>query len=452
MNRFAIIFMLLMILCSFVISAKAQQQNRISLFPVWNAQGKEGFIDLYGKVIIEPVRGEVTAFSEGLAAVNVNGKWGFIDAAGKLVIKPQFHAAFSFSDGVAAVYEAGEPPRKCGYINGTGQFVIKPQSAFSCRAFNEGFAVVDVYNEQAGESLSGYINKKGEIAIGGSFALAENFSEGLARVDDFNNTYFINKEGERVIDLSRYGGTDTLSDEYDPAGSFSEGLAEVGIKIYSRYGYARYGFVNKKGKVVFELPEEFTVEGMFRKGRALVLRRTTQKVKVRLADGEIIKMNVEVAVYGYIDRTGKLIIKPRFSDAMDFSDGLAVVEIGKSNPSNRRDLAGSAVESAFNEADRKAWACIDRAGRVVIKKCGAPLSQDEIKQKFSGYGEGFGQGFVNGLFFNEIVLGDENQTQKVFGYMNKQGKYVWLTPEAKKVLSAVWLKENFIGPTLSSNK
>ena len=35
----------------------------------------------------------------------------------------------------------------------------------------------------------------------------------------------------------------------------------------------------------------------------------------------------EGGLYGYIDRTGKMIIKPQFVDARDFSEGLARVTI-----------------------------------------------------------------------------------------------------------------------------
>ncbi len=48
--------------------------------------------------------------------------------------------------------------------------------------------------------------------------------------------------------------------------------------------------------------------------------------------------------------------------------------------------------------------------------------------------------FKNGLAFQ--VLYD---SPNVFGYMNKQGKYVWISPGAKKYLSAAWLKKYYIG-------
>jgi sensor histidine kinase regulating citrate/malate metabolism len=45
----------------------------------------------------------VSAFKEGLAAVNSAGEWGYIDKAGQLVIKPEFNSAYEFSGGIAEV-------------------------------------------------------------------------------------------------------------------------------------------------------------------------------------------------------------------------------------------------------------------------------------------------------------------------------------------------------------
>lgn len=43
------------------------------------------------------------AFHEGLAAVEINGKWGFIDTTGKIVIEPKYYLVNDFSEGLASV-------------------------------------------------------------------------------------------------------------------------------------------------------------------------------------------------------------------------------------------------------------------------------------------------------------------------------------------------------------
>ena len=57
---------------------------------------------------------------------------------------------------------------------------------------------------------------------------------------------------------------------------------------------------------------------------------------------------------GYIDKTGKFIIKPAFVRADDFNDGLAVVKIGI-----KTDIQGTKME--YKEG------VIDKLGRYVVE-------------------------------------------------------------------------------------
>lgn len=70
--------------------------------------GKYGFIDKTGKLMIALRYDGARGFEEGLAAVQQNDKWGFIDRTGKIVIAPQYDDAFGFSEGLANVQQNGE--------------------------------------------------------------------------------------------------------------------------------------------------------------------------------------------------------------------------------------------------------------------------------------------------------------------------------------------------------
>lgn len=436
---------LLALLSSFSPAFSQEERAARPLFVVWDERGKYGFIDGAGRVVIKPQFDAALPFTEGLAAVSLDSKWGFIDSSGRVVVPLSYYAASPFSDGVAAVTIKEGEARSCGYIDRAGQFVIKPQNRFVCREFNEGFAQIGVYSEQWHETLAGYINKLGEQALGGPFVRADPFSEGLARVIAYQTSVFINAQGETVINLKGYAGNDTFGDEYEPVGSFSEGLAEVGIKSPFRAGYYRYGYVNKRGQVVFKLPESIRGVSAFRQGRALIFQEKTERVRFDVGGGEVITQNVDVSAYGYIDKTGRVVIAARFSDAEDFSDGLAAVKTGKPQPSNRRDLKGSAAEASFRD-DAGSWSCINPYGRVVINRCGEPLSDKELNERFPRFGTGFGKGFTGGLFFSKTYAGGNRAGQErkpLYGYMNKSGRYVWIQPHGKNVTPPVWWLDNY---------
>ncbi len=64
----------------------------------FSLNGKWGFADTKGKVVIEPAYENARSFSNGLAAVCVDGLWGFIDKEGTMVIPCQFLDADYFSE------------------------------------------------------------------------------------------------------------------------------------------------------------------------------------------------------------------------------------------------------------------------------------------------------------------------------------------------------------------
>ncbi len=86
-----------------------------------NTDGKWGYTKrLNNEIIVRPQYDSAKGFKEGLAAVKLNGKWGFIDKTGKVVIPFQFSEAWSFAEGLAAVKLNG----KLGFISKSGKVVI----------------------------------------------------------------------------------------------------------------------------------------------------------------------------------------------------------------------------------------------------------------------------------------------------------------------------------------
>ncbi|MGZ8845869.1 MAG: WG repeat-containing protein [Pyrinomonadaceae bacterium] len=424
MAAFFVVALLLSINC---IHGHAQASTQAKRFVIWDDSGKFGYIDEMGRVMIKPQFDRAYPFTEGLAAVSIENKSGFIDTSGKVVVPLQYHATFPFSDGVAAVLTVEGTGYPCAYINHANEFVIKPQANLSCTQFQEGFAVVEEYDRSLEESYSTYLNKEGRTGVIGHLSAGKPFSEGLALVEDFSKWFFVNREGQTVIDLRPKRTAHPLDDEYEPAGSFREGLALVGITKGGTSGYSRFAYMNRKGQMVFKLPDNYWADGDFHDGRAEVYVTQSRRVRVKV-DGEVFNDTDDLSARGFIDRTGRLVIPARFSRVDDFSEGLAVVRVGHGLPIDDYNISAERWEHEYADNEAKYYSCIDLHGRVVIEKCGEPLSNDEIAEHFQLFGRAFGRGFVDGLFFSKTAGRVGGKLKTVYGYMNRQGKFVWIQP------------------------
>lgn len=111
---------------------------------------------------------------------------------------------------------------------------------------------------------------------------------GLAMVNEFGKRGYINTEGKIIIPL-----------KYDAAEPFSGGIAHVTNK--------KFHFIDKKGNTIFSLPDSLT-GGIF--NEELVMVSNGYK-------------------YGYMDKTGKIIIPLVYDFTIRFSEGLAAVKKNK---------------------------------------------------------------------------------------------------------------------------
>lgn len=138
---------------------------------VWEKGKGEGFIDKNDITVIPLMYNNVDEFHEGLAAVKLNKKWGYIDKQGKVVIPFVYERVREFSEGLAAV----EPvfTKGFGYINKKGELVI-PVQFTSAYSFEDGVALVStatqsaLHIDKAGKFLDG--NAKNESPIAASKA------------------------------------------------------------------------------------------------------------------------------------------------------------------------------------------------------------------------------------------------------------------------------------------
>ena len=69
--------------------------------------GKWGYVDIKGKIVIEPQFEKAKSFANGLAGVCVNDKWGFIDETGAIVVEPIFLDVDYFNEKGKCMVETG---------------------------------------------------------------------------------------------------------------------------------------------------------------------------------------------------------------------------------------------------------------------------------------------------------------------------------------------------------
>ena len=87
--------------------------------------GKWGYVNDVGEIVVENIYDDAKSFSYGLAAVKKDGKWGFIDTDGNLVIDHQFSdVGYMSSDGICPV-RTDMPEEKAEHEDGETPEIIE---------------------------------------------------------------------------------------------------------------------------------------------------------------------------------------------------------------------------------------------------------------------------------------------------------------------------------------
>ncbi len=408
-------------------------------FKIWDKDGNDAFIDVDGNPVLNPELNGRREFSDGLAPFSSGGKWGYVNEKGEVVIKPRwndlkgydFPAVTPFHEGLAAVIEGAMCyseddsdyfAYKCGYINTKGEYVIAPKFRQSCGAFSDGLARISVDFKggeyEAGKGWIGFMNKQGKWAFERRFYDVGDFHDGFALV-----------RSEPKVSV-KIPGTNSPGDNPDPKlfylidtngrkvenkkdcrwrYEFHEGLAMIDKENNQK------AFINEQCEEVFRLSPDLKTDAYYflYKGYS-----GDWAYSAYFSEGllPVYKLIGKARFFGYLDRTGKTVIDFKYADATPFSDGLAGVKIvNKDN--------APATDNFY----------INRKGEIVLKNT-----------------RGFAP-FYNGLAFHYLAtwtISERPNARNIRGYMNKRGKYVWLSPGAQTHLDKDWIRENYIGPKL----
>jgi hypothetical protein len=349
----------------------------VGLFPFREGKKKWGYINRRGEVVIKPRFEYAHEFSEGLAHVFTEKGVGCIDEHGKLLFILAYNPDLidwidPFKEGLAAF----SVNHKCGFFDRQGKVVIPPKFDHTY-GFSEGRAAVlagakwlRFPEPTPTDGKWGFIDKTGRLVIPTQYDYVggHGFSDGLALVSSGNGYAYLDRNGKAVLTFP----DKPKSPKFDifPSG-FSEKLARVSTSSQR----SRYGFIDRTGK--FAIKPRFHRARDFKEGLAAV------------AVGE---------KWGYVNRTGRIVIKPRFEEAQDFSEGLAAIRRGKR------------------------WYYINKQGKVVIPppaKRDREIPWNDVKS-FSG---GLARVHVGGTFERPHDA-SPHWTRGAWFYIDRKGKIV----------------------------
>lgn len=249
-----------------------------------------GYINEHGEVVIEPIYEDAKVFREGLApvAVEYGSPLHFINSAGETVFETDYIITSGFNEGLAAVVVISDPFYMNGnieFIDSTGKTVLRLEDrydVFSSIFFNDGYTLV-----KRAEGYS-YIDKSGDPAFGAIFPDARHFSEGAAGVG------IIGEYGIRQYGFIDQSGDMLVEPKFFDAGSFSEGLAPVKSVL------GQWGFTDKEGRLA--IPMQYDQVSHFAEGLAAARQGV---------------------LWGFIDKQGRWVIEPQFESIETFRGGLA---------------------------------------------------------------------------------------------------------------------------------
>ena len=286
----------------------------------------------------------------------VDGRvYGYINDKGNFIIEPKYQNAYDFNEfGIAIVWENN----LAGVINTQGEYVIKPIYG-SINPYKEGRAIYIL------KDTMGVVDEKGNRITKKTYNFISDYNDGRAivGVNNSDGVYdygYIDRDGNEVIPT-----------QFLEANGFEDGVAIIKTKDN------KYGLIDKDGKLINTYNHGYVSQ---------------------YGEGVMVFADSLNGPFGYINKEGKEIIKPIYTMANEFKDGIAVVSTQE--PYNSKygaiNLDGKYVfQSIYNEINHLG------EGRVAL---GMPLTHEKGKSpSIYAIGDSTGKILTD---FKYLVVGD----------------------------------------------
>jgi hypothetical protein len=269
-----------------------------------------GAFDLCGLVDLD-TGGEITdmaferilGFAEGLSAVRIEGRFGYINKSGDVVIPPSFDLAGPFAFGLAEVLVG----TKTGIIDRDGNWVVTPRFGRAVPISPEILVAFEgdwrQQHYDGMERLDRHIYMLNHLPVHGLYHVSDGwvtdrsyFVKSFGPVDLGLIWATTDSENHGPWGLLEFDGTWKVEPQYSYVGALSDGLAIVRARELSQNGPTKNlsGAVNPSGRLVIPLRDGWI--GDFSNGFASVGQNGTE-------------------IVGVIDKAGNL-VGGRFFDEM----------------------------------------------------------------------------------------------------------------------------------------
>jgi len=287
--------------------------------PVWVMKdGKFGLFDISGKEIVSPKYEEVLPFERGRSWVKLNGKWGLIDDKGKELTPIKYDGAIISDEGIIWAREEGK------------------------------WVIID----ENGKELSS--NRYDYDAV-------TPFTEGVSWVLKGNKWSLVDKNGREII-LPKYEGICP----------FVGGLSAVMVG-------EKWGIIDKSGKEI--IPIKYDGIGVYKtQGNNYPFKDIPCDDLEDLVREGLIAIKVGDK-YGFVDKSGKVVISPKYDNVMPFVGGIAAVKRDKKVgfvDKTGKEIVPPTYESAGYcyvevESDGKNYSCIGGSDYDYLKRGYLPV-------------------------------------------------------------------------------
>ncbi len=350
---------------------------------------KWGCINLSGKLLIPCEYDYVYDVGNGWKCVEQNEKWGCIDTNNNIIMPITFSNSFNFENGFITTKTAYDTKL---IFDATGNQIKPKQSASKYKEIGSFVNGVAVVTDASGNE--GLINKKGELILNCECETIIEINHGVAWCIKDGKYVLIDKTGLKKVEVSLNDATD-----------FYEGLSLVRnnngygfVDTAGRYkvlciyedgtvfmnGYAsmkkdgKWGMIDKTGRVVIDFKYDnqfFYVEGLLgvkENNQCFYIDiKGNKKIAVK---GGIIDLSPfqnglakvsDSNYYGYIDKTGKVVVPITFQYVTNFRNGKAIYM--------------ESIDSKERSIDK--FGLIDKSGRKITKAITKSIRQTSRPDK-----------------------------------------------------------------------